>query len=232
MKILVIEDEIRLREAISESLKQEGYLIDGTGDGETGLKMIRSNLYDLVILDIMLPGLNGIDVLSVARKLRCNVPVILLTALSQLENKIEGIDAGADDYMTKPFEMEELLARIRMIMRRQQSQDCQDANQLVKKNLSLDMSSMIVSCSDTNRSVQLAKKEYHMLEYLMRNYGHVLSRDQITVRVWGYDSEAEYNNVDVYISYLRKKLMFIGTTVQIVSVRGVGYKLETENAER
>ena len=117
-------------------------------------------------------------------------------------------------------------------MRKQQSQDCQDANQLVKKNLSLDMSSMIVSCSDTNRSVQLAKKEYHMLEYLMRNYGHVLSRDQITVRVWGYDSEAEYNNVDVYISYLRKKLMFIGTTVQIVSVRGVGYKLETENAER
>lgn len=226
MKVLIIEDENGLRDAIMETLKQEGYLVDGTADGESGLDLIRSGLYDLVILDIMLPGLNGLDVLSIARKLKINVPVILLTALSQLQNKIDGMDSGADDYITKPFEMRELLARIRMVMRRQGPQELCTSQSLHAGDLVLDASSFLLCCSCGSRNVRLAKKEFYMMEYLMRNPGQVLTREQITMRVWGYESDAEYNNVDVYISYLRKKMQFVGTSMRILAVRGVGYKLE------
>lgn len=232
MKILVIEDELSLREALMESLRQEEYLVDGTGDGEVGLDMIRSNMYDLVILDIMLPKLSGLDVLTIVRKLQISVPIILLTALSQLEDKISGMDRGADDYITKPFETEELLARIRMITRRQTHCEIVPDNLLTAGDLVLDTREFKIHCTNTGRDVQLARKELFMLEYLIRNAGQVLTRDQITVRVWGYDSEAEYNNVDVYISYLRKKMLFVGTTTQIVSVRGVGYRLETGDKKR
>ena len=214
MKILVIEDETGLREAVIEALKQENYLAEGTGDGETGIDMIRSGLYDLVILDIMLPGLSGIDVLTIVRRMKVTIPIILVTALSQLEDKITGMDSGADDYITKPFEMQELLARIRMIDRRNSmSRDIQ-SNRLTVSDLSLDTDRFFITC------------EFHILEYLMRNSGQIMTRDQITLRVWGYESDAEYNNVDVYISYLRKKLQYVGTSVRIVAVRGVGYKLE------
>lgn len=226
MKILIIEDENGLRDAVMESLRQEGYLVDGTADGESGLDLIRSELYDLVILDIMLPGLSGLDVLSIARKLKINVPVILLTALSQLQDKIEGMDSGADDYITKPFEMKELLARIRMVTRRQRPQEERSNTSLEVGDLILDTTSFTLSSTSGNRNVRLAKKEFYMMEYLMRNPGQVLTREQITMRVWGYESDAEYNNVDVYISYLRKKMQFVETTVRILAVRGVGYKLE------
>lgn len=226
MKILIVEDENGLREAVMESLRQEGYLVDGTADGESGLDLIRSGLYDLVILDIMLPGLSGLDVLSIARKLKINVPVILLTALSQLQDKIEGMDSGADDYITKPFEMKELLARIRMVTRRQRPQEERSNTSLEVGDLILDTTSFTLSSTSGNRNVRLAKKEFYMMEYLMRNPGQVLTREQITMRVWGYESDAEYNNVDVYISYLRKKMQFVETTVRILAVRGVGYKLE------
>lgn len=226
MKILIVEDENGLREAVMESLRQEGYLVDGTADGESGLDLIRSELYDLVILDIMLPGLSGLDVLSIARKLKINVPIILLTALSQLQDKIEGMDSGADDYITKPFEMKELLARIRMVTRRQRPSEEVPDTTLKAGDLMLDTASFTLSSASGSRSVRLAKKEFYMLEYLMRNPGQVLTREQITMRVWGYESDAEYNNVDVYISYLRKKMQFVGTRVRILAVRGVGYKLE------
>lgn len=226
MKILIIEDENGLREAVMESLKQEGYLVDGTADGESGLDLIRSELYDLVILDIMLPGLSGLDVLSIARKLKINVPIILLTALSQLQDKIEGMDSGADDYITKPFEMKELLARIRMVTRRQRPQEESSDTTLKVGDLMLDTASFTLSSASGKRSVRLAKKEFYMMEYLMRNPGQVLTREQITMRVWGYESDAEYNNVDVYISYLRKKMQFVESEVRILAVRGVGYKLE------
>ena len=226
MKILVIEDETGLREAVIEALKQENYLAEGTGDGETGIDMIRSGLYDLVILDIMLPGLSGIDVLTIVRRMKVTIPIILVTALSQLEDKITGMDSGADDYITKPFEMQELLARIRMIDRRNSmSRDIQ-SNRLTVSDLSLDTDRFFITCEDSGKSVQRAGKEFHILEYLMRNSGQIMTRDQITLRVWGYESDAEYNNVDVYISYLRKKLQYVGTSVRIVAVRGVGYKLE------
>ena len=226
MKILVVEDEQGLREALMESLRASDYLVDGTGDGESGLDMFRGNSYDLIILDIMLPGLNGMDLLTIIRKLNITVPVILLTALSQLEYKVQGMDCGADDYITKPFEMKELLARIRMIMRRNTSGFDPGNSTLTMGSLELNTLDFTISCTGSGRNVQLSKKEFHMLEYFMRNPGQVLSREQITLRVWGYDSETEYNNVDVYISYLRKKLMFVRSDAQIVAVRGIGYKLE------
>ncbi len=226
MKILVVEDEAGLREALVESLKQEGYLADGTADGEDGLDLIRRGLYDLVILDIMLPGLGGLDVLSIVRKLKIDVPIILLTALSQLQDKIEGMDSGADDYITKPFETKELLARIRMVTRRQKSQEEAESQSLKVGDLILNTANFTMSSTAGNRNVRLAKKEFYMMEYLMRNPEQILTRDQITMRVWGYESDAEYNNVDVYISYLRKKMQFVETCVRIQSIRGVGYKLE------
>lgn len=231
MKILVIEDEAGLREAIMESLRQEGYLADGTGDGKSGLDMIRSGLYDLAILDVMLPEIGGIDVLTIARKLNLTIPIILVSALSQLENKIEGMDSGADDYVTKPFEMQELLARIRMVTRRQRASDDCNANILKAGDLILDILTLKMGCCENHRTVQLAKKEYHMLEYLMANCGQVLTREQITLRVWGYESETEYNNVDVYISYLRKKMKYVKTHANILTVRGMGYKLEEGNPD-
>lgn len=231
MKILVIEDEPGLREALVETLKSQDYLVDGTDDGETGMDMIRSGLYDLVILDVMLPGLNGLDVLSIIRKLNINTPVILLTALAQLSDKIAGIDCGADDYITKPFETQELLARIRMVMRRNNAQPSLSTSTVTISDLALDTANFSVSCLKNSKKIQLAKKEFHLLEYLMKNFGQVLSREQITVRVWGYESETEYNNVDVYISYLRKKLAFIQTKLRITAVRGVGYKLEERSAD-
>ena len=155
MKILVIEDETGLREAVIEALKQENYLAEGTGDGETGIDMIRSGLYDLVILDIMLPGLSGIDVLTIVRRMKVTIPIILVTALSQLEDKITGMDSGADDYITKPFEMQELLARIRMIDRRNSmSRDIQ-SNRLTVSDLKLDTDRFFITCEDTGKSVQL-----------------------------------------------------------------------------
>lgn len=225
MRILVIEDEQGLREAIIESLIHEGYLTDGAADGETGLDLIRSGLYDLVLLDRMIPVLDGLDVMDIVRKLKIDVPIILVTALSQLEDKIEGMDSGADDYITKPFEMKELLARIRMVLRRKGSQSSINPNIVSVGNLILDISAMSISCRDNSKTMQLASKEFHMLEYLMRNEGQVLSRDAITLKVWGYELEAEYNNVDVYISYLRKKLIYLDVDVQITAVRGIGYKL-------
>ncbi len=226
MKILVIEDEAGLRDAVMESLRQAGYLADGTGDGKTGLDMIRSGLYDLVILDVILPEIGGFDVLAIARKLHVTIPIMLVTALSQLEDKIEGMDSGADDYITKPFEMQELLARIRMVTRRQRAKDERNENLLKAGDLVLNILTFQMGCRSNRRTVQLAKKEYHMLEYLMTNRGQVLTREQITLRVWGYESETEYNNVDVYISYLRKKMKYVKTHANISTVRGVGYRLE------
>ena len=227
MKILVVEDEQGLREALVKTLGDEGYLADGAGDGGEGYDLICSGLYDLVILDIMLPVMDGLEVLRRIRKDGNQIPVILLTARSTLEDKVGGIDLGADDYMTKPFAMKELLARIRMVSRRGKTETpdmCIRAGDLV-----LDTRTYMLSGTEGQRSVRLPVKEYQMLEYFMRNPGQVLSRDRITERVWGYDSDAEYNNVDVYISFLRKKLNYIKTKAVIRAVRGAGYAIETEH---
>lgn len=227
MKILVVEDEDGLREALEYTLKKEGYLADGAAAGDEGYELIRTGLYDLVILDLMLPGMDGLTVLRKIREEHNPTPIILLTARSELEDKVTGIDMGADDYITKPFETEELLARIRMVTRRQGNRKAPDMR-LKEGDLVLNPATFELGCEASGRSIKLPGKEYQILEFLMRNAGQVLSRERITEKVWGYDAEAEYNNVDVYISFLRKKLTFVRTNVKIRTVRGVGYVLEQQ----
>jgi len=227
MKILVIEDEQGLREALEKTLEDEGYLADGAGDGDLGLDMILTDMYDMVILDIMLPGMNGLDILKNVREKKMAVPIILLTARSELDDKVGGMNLGADDYLTKPFDMPELLARIRMVMRRQ-NREMPDSSLRVG-NLKLNTQTYEISTEGSTRSVRLGMKEYQVLEYLMANARQVISREQITERVWGYDSDVEYNNADVYISFLRKKMQFVDADVKICSVRGVGYRLEEQD---
>ena len=224
MKILVVEDEKGLREALIRTLSGEGYLADGAADGDEGYCMICSGLYDLVLLDIMLPVYDGLEVLRRIRKQEMDVPVIMLTARSTIEDKVGGMDLGADDYLTKPFAMPELLARIRMVSRRKAGNSID--NRLKAGDLILDTQTYTLSCTNNNRSVRLGAKEYQLMEYLIRNAGQIISREQITQRVWGYDTDAEYNNVDVYVSFLRKKMKFVQSEAKISSVRGVGYELE------
>ncbi len=228
MKILIVEDEEGLREALTSTLVGEGYLADGAKDGEEGYTMICTGLYDLVLLDIMLPVYDGLEVLRRIRNQGLDVPVILLTARSTVEDKVGGMDLGADDYLTKPFAMPELLARIRMVSRRGTAS--MTDHRLRVGDLILDTQTYSLLCSSGSRSVRLGAKEYQLMEYLMRNADQVLSREQITQRVWGYDTDAEYNNVDVYVSFLRKKMKFVQSGARISSVRGVGYELEAEEA--
>lgn len=224
MKILIVEDEEGLREALIRSLTGEGYLADGAADGDEGYQLICTGLYDLVLLDIMLPVYDGLEVLRRIRKQGIDVPVILLTARSTVEDKVGGMDLGADDYLTKPFAMPELLARIRMVVRRGAGSGAD--HRLRACDLILDTQTYTLECAAGSRSVRLGAKEYQLMEYLMRNAGQILSREQITRRVWGYDADAEYNNVDVYVSFLRKKMKFVQSASKISAVRGVGYELE------
>ena len=228
MKILIVEDEEGLREALIRTLTGEGYLADGAADGDEGYQLICTGLYDLVLLDIMLPVYDGLEVLRRIRKQGIDVPVIMLTARSTVEDKVGGMDLGADDYLTKPFAMPELLARIRMVARRGAGSGAD--HRIKAGDLVLDTQTYTLSCSENSRSVRLGAKEYQLMEYLMRNTDQVLSREQITQRVWGYDADAEYNNVDVYVSFLRKKMKFVQSAARIGSVRGVGYELEAGKA--
>ena len=220
MKILIVEDEKEITDGIKAILEKEGFSTDVAYDGQKGLECIEDNIYDLILLDIMLPYMSGIEILKEIREEGIQTPVILLTAKSMIDDKIVGLDAGADDYMTKPFDSGELLARIRARVRN---------NADVKKNiisvydLSLDIATYKLSCDD--KSVKLSKTEYLLLEYLMLNKGQVLSKDMILDKVWGYESDSEYNNLDVYISILRKKFNFINTTTSIVNKKGIGYSL-------
>ena len=226
MKILIVEDEEGLREALIRTLTGEGYLADGAADGDEGYQLICTGLYDLVLLDIMLPVYDGLEVLRRIRKQGLETPVILLTARSTVEDKVGGMDLGADDYLTKPFAMPELLARIRMVSRRGAGNGTD--HRLRAGDLILDTQTYTLSCAEGSRSVRLGAKEYQLMEYLMRNANQILSREQITQRVWGYDTDAEYNNVDVYVSFLRKKMKFVQSGAKISSVRGVGYELEAD----
>jgi len=220
MKILIVEDEKEITDGIKAILEKEGFFTDVAYNGKKGLECIENNIYDLILLDIMLPFMSGLEVLKEIREEGNQTPVILLTAKSQTDDKITGLDTGADDYMTKPFDSGELLARIRARVRN---------NADVKKNiisaydLSLDISNYKLICAD--KSVKLSKTEYLLLEYLMLNKGLVLSKDMIFDKVWGYEAESEYNNLDVYISFLRKKFTFVNTKSSIINKKGIGYSL-------
>ena len=224
MKILVVEDEIRLAEALVQILNKNKYDAESVYDGETGLDNALTGIYDVIILDIMLPKMNGLEVLSKLRAAKIQTPVILLTAKDEVADKVTGLDHGADDYLTKPFVTDELLARIRALTRRLGEFICDDT--LHFADLNLNLSTYELSCE--GKSIRLGLKEFRILEFFIRHGQHVISKEELLEKVWGYDSDAEYNHVEVYISFLRKKLLHIHSNVTIQTVRGVGYHLEGE----
>lgn len=221
MHLLLAEDEEDLSKALVAVLKHNNYSVDAVFDGEDALSYIEAGNYDGVILDIMMPKLDGLSVLRKVRAKGNSIPVLLLTAKSEIDDKVEGLDTGADDYLTKPFSMKELLARIRAMTRRQG-----DATDSVLKygNISLDRATFLLTCG--KKEIRLSNKEYQMLEMLLANPGQVISTEQFMDKIWGFDSEAELNVVWVNISYLRKKLASIGSAVSIKAIRGLGYAVE------
>ena len=222
MKILLIEDEKRMAEAVAELLNQEDYQVDVKYDGTSGLEAVLTDNYSIIICDVMLPGLNGFEIVREARINNVKTPIIILTAKSDISDKVMGLDSGADDYLTKPFEVEELLARVRALLRRSNPQ----ADGLIKVgDLVLNKKAMVLSCSTTGKEIRLPEKEFHIIDFLMANAGQIVSKEQLALKVWGYDNESEYNNVEVYISFTRKKLTFLGAKTTIKAVRGMGYEL-------
>lgn len=226
MRVLIIEDEKYLAEALMHILKKNNYAVDISLNGADGLDDALSGIYDAIILDVMLPKLNGYEVLKEIRKNNISTPVIMLTAKNEVEDKVKGLDLGADDYLPKPFETIELLARLRAITRRK-NLDIQN-NKLEFSNLILDADNITLICGENN--IKLTLKESLLLELLIFNKNRVTSKSTIIEKLWGYASEAEDNNVEVYISFLRKKLSILETTVRISTIRNLGYKLvEDEN---
>ena len=224
MQVLVVEDEKRLADALVQILSEQKYMVDVAYDGRDGLDYALSGIYDIVILDIMLPKLDGYEVASMLRKEKIATPILMLTAKDQISDKVKGLDAGADDYMTKPFAPEELLARIRALTRRQGEVVI---DELVFDDVVLNLSTCDLSCK--GKSVHLNFKEFEIMKILMQNPQIVTTKDELIVKVWGYDSNAVDNNVEVYISFLRKKLDFISSNVEILSLRKIGYRLEVKN---
>ena len=227
MRILLAEDEKRMAAALVALLKQEKYDVDHMADGSSALTALESGVYDIAVLDVMMPEMNGFDVARNARRIGVKTPILMLTAKSQLDDKVEGLDSGADDYLTKPFQTKELLARIRALGRRNAS--FQDGS-LLYGDLSLDTSTATLTCMSTGQSVRLSEKELRILEYMFGNQGQIMTREQLAVKIWGFDNEAEYNNVEVYMSFTRKKLAFVGSGVEIKAVRGLGYELRAETS--
>ncbi len=222
MRILIVEDEVNLATTLKKILKQQKYIIDISNDGESGLDNILSNVYDLVILDIMLPKIDGITILKKVRQSSIETPIILLTAKGEVNDKVLGLDCGADDYLVKPFDANELLARIRAISRRK-SYDIFN-NDLNFGDFSLLCDTLILIKED--KDILLSPKEKELLELLINRNTTTTPKDLIINKVWGYDSDAEHNNVEVYISFLRKKLKYINSDVKIKTIRGIGYILE------
>ena len=227
MRLLIIEDERGLAEAMAQLLVKHHHSVDLRFDGVSGLELALANAHDAIILDIMLPGRDGLSVLRELRAAALDTPVILLTARSQTNDKVRGLDAGADDYLTKPFKMAELLARLRAIARRRG--ESIPGSGLEMGDLTLDLHSLTMRRGSVARSLTL--KEAQLLELLLRNRNQTLGVEQIASRVWGYESEAGQRHVQVYISFLRKKLAQLGTQLCIVTVRGVGYRLQLEEIE-
>ena len=222
MRILVIEDEARLAQTLAELLHRQGYTADISGDGLSGLDNAASDIYDLVVLDAMLPGMDGFTLLRELRGGGSSLPVLMLTARSELSDRVRGLDCGADYYLTKPFDSRELVACINALLRRQGSQ----VDELTLGNTALDLGSCTLLCG--SRSVRLSAKEFDVMRCLFQAKGSILSKEALLARVWGFDSEAVENNVEVYIGFLRKKLNSIGSNVTIAAVRRMGYRLEVQ----
>ena len=222
MRVLVIEDEVRLAATLQDLLELNGYTADVRHDGESGLDEALTGIYDVMILDVMLPKMDGFTVLQRLRASGSAVPVLMLTARSELSDRVEGLDRGADYYLTKPFEPRELMACVRALTRRQP--ELRNTDVLTCGDLSLDKSSFTLSCAE--RSVRLSRKEFDMMELLMLNQKQVITKENLLVKIWGYESDAEDNNVEVYVSFLRRKLAHLRSQVSIRTIRMVGYCLE------
>lgn len=222
MKILIIEDEKLLADSIRTMLQSKGFEVEAVYDGVAGAEYAELGIYDLLILDVMMPGMDGYQVARHVRSRRCSTPILMLTARSGLEDRIAGLNSGADYYLTKPFDMRELMACINALLRRQGSQ----VDELCFGNTSLDLSSSLLLCGE--RSVRLSAREFDVMRFLMQSAGKNLPKETLLARVWGYDSNATENHVEVYVGFLRKKLKSIGSNVRIESIRRLGYHLEVE----
>ena len=226
MKVLIIEDEYNLADVIKESLEKKLTVDIVENEGE-GYYYASNNTYDLIILDVMLPNMSGFQILDKLRTDNINSKIIMLTARSTIEDKLNGLENGADDYLTKPFHMDELVARVNIQLKRNNNNN----NNLLFGDLVLTTTTLKVTCSKTNEVVELIKKEFQLLEYFINNPNQVLSKEQIYDRVWGIENEIESNNLEAYLSFIRKKLRAIESKVVIKSVRGMGYKIEYGNKE-
>ena len=225
MRLLIVEDEVRLADTLRQLLNRQGYTADVYYDGVSGLDNATTGIYDLMVLDVMLPGMNGFQVVKKLREAGVATPVLMLTAKSDVSDRIHGLDCGADYYLTKPFEPEELLACVRTLLRRSGGQ-LQESDTLTWGDLSLERTTFTLSCAE--REVRLSRREYDLIELLMRNGNQVVTKEQMLVKVWGYDSQAEDNNVEVYISFLRRKLTHLHSAVKIKTLRMLGYCLTQE----
>lgn len=222
MKLLLVEDEKRMGQAIVEFLKQENYSVDWYLDGKEGLEAIKEGIYDIAVIDVMLPHINGFDITFEARKNGIRTPILILTALNDTDNKVNGLDCGADDYLTKPFASKELLARLRAMTRRIYNTE---DGKLYFEDISLNTKTMELANKNTGESIRLSDKEYKIIELLVANSDRIITREQIALKIWGYENESEYNNVEVYMTFVRKKLKFINSAAKIKAVRGIGYEL-------
>ena len=221
MRVLIVEDEARLAETLKDMLEMDGYTADVCHDGESGLDEALSGIYDVCILDVMLPKLDGFTVLKRLREEKSGLPVLLLTARSEVSDRVRGLDSGADYYLTKPFEPKELLACVRALTRRQP--ELRDTGVMEYGDLTLEKSGFTLRCGE--RSLRLSKKEYDLMELLMLNRELVLTKENILLKIWGYESGDE-NSVEVYISFLRRKLSHLRSAVRIRTIRMAGYCLE------
>ncbi|MBQ7895385.1 MAG: response regulator transcription factor [Oscillospiraceae bacterium] len=220
MKILVIEDEILLADSIKALLQAKGFEVECVYDGEDGAAYAETGIYDLLILDVMMPKMNGYDLARKVRANRCATPILMLTAKAALDDEIEGLNAGADYYLTKPFESRKLLACISALLRRQGQQ----VNEMVLGNTSLDILNATLCCGENH--IRLSSKEFDVMRFLMSSHDQILPKELILCRVWGFDSNAVENHVEVYVSLLRKKLSHIGSNVNIEAVRRLGYVMK------
>ena len=224
MKILIIEDEKLLADSLKALLEKKGFDVECVYDGESGAEYAETGVYDLLILDVMMPKMDGFEVARSVRAKRCGTPILMLTARSGLEDRIRGLNAGADYYLTKPFDTRELLACVNALLRRQGGQ----VDELSLGNTALDLSSCTLICGEN--SVRLSAKEFDIMRFLLQSKDAVLSKEVILAKVWGYDSNAVESHVEVYVGFLRKKLAAIGSNVRIEAVRRLGYRLEVDES--
>ena len=223
MKILIIEDEYNLADAISSMLKHEKYIVDIKTDGNSGLEEALTNTYDLIILDVMLPHKNGFEILKELKEEEIDAKVLMLTAKNTIDDKMIGFNGGADDYLTKPFHMEELIARVNVQLRKlkNNSSDFMKLGDII-----LNIKSMELCSADSNNKVKIIGKEFQLLELFMNHPNQVMEKEQVFVKIWGYDSDCEINTLEAYISFIRKKLKLVKSKIKLKAIRNVGYVLE------